>query len=242
MTLLTDNATLTQLESEFFAAGFALYELKPVTTLSASIWLQPFPYQQGSILLLGQAGKLFWPAYTASQPTGDDPVDNYSAEVSDQILAKHLPDTQRQKLFPNSECPVNMMALGRELGWHTPSPLGLGIHQQYGLWSAYRAVWWLDTEPDTTTANTQTKPTGNICADCKTQECVRHCPAEAVTHGSMPDITRCADYRYQPDSTCQSACQARLACPVAAEHRYSDEQIAYHYDLKRSMLHYYRST
>lgn len=237
--MLINSPAYTQLKNAFSVAGFALCELKPVSALSTSIWLQTFPHQHGSLLLLGQAGKSFWPQYKANQPSGNDPIDTYSAQTSEQILAKHLPDTARQRLFPTKECPVNLMALGREFGWHTPSPLGLGIHQQYGLWSAYRALWWLDAEPETPT---QAKPvSSSICADCKTQECVQQCPAEAVSNGTMPDITRCADYRYQADSTCQSGCQARLACPVAAEHRYTSEQIAYHYDLKRSLLHHYRS-
>lgn len=240
MPLLINKTTLTQLESTFSTAGFALCELKPITALPSSIWLQSFPHQHGSLLLLGQAGKSFWPPYKAHKPSGNDPVDTYSAQTSEQILTKHLPDTARQRLFPSTQCPVNLMALGREFGWHTPSPLGLGIHQQYGLWSAYRALWWLDAEPETSTPASPVS--GNsICADCKTRECVQQCPAEAVSYGTMPDITRCADYRYQAESTCQSGCQARLACPVAAEHRYTAEQFAYHYDLERSMLHHYRS-
>ena len=114
-----------------------------------------------------------------------------------------------------------------------------GSDHQYGLWSAYRALWGLDAEPESPTQAKQVS--SSICADCQTQECVQRCPAEAVSYGTMPDITRCADYRYQADSTCQSSCQARLACPVAAEHRYTSAQIAYHYDLKRSLLHHYRS-
>lgn len=233
------GAEVTRLQSAFATAGFALCELKPLADLTPAVWLQPFPQQHGSLLLLGQAGRSFWPVYKANQAVGDDPVDNYSAEASAEILAEYLPDTQRQRLFPDATCPVNLMALGREFGWHTPSPLGLGIHQHYGLWSAYRALWWLDIEPETITASYNNSYA--ICAECRTQECVQSCPAEAVSYAAMPDISRCADYRYQTDSHCEHACQARLACPVAAEHRYTPEQMAYHYDLKRSLLHRYRS-
>ncbi|MEZ5536448.1 MAG: hypothetical protein R3F02_12580 [Thiolinea sp.] len=235
---------LSRLQTGFANAGFVLFEVKPLAALPPSIWLKPFTQQHGSLLLLGQAGKSFWPPYKASQPEGDDPVDDYSADISEQLLTEFLPKIAKQRLFPDPECPVNLMALGRELGWHTPSPLGLGIHRKYGLWSAYRALWWLDALPereqtDASPCDEHTETT--VCADCRTQDCVRRCPVEAIKYGNMPDITRCADYRYQPGSHCDNGCQARLACPVAAEHRYSDEQFNYHYDLKRSMLHQYRS-
>jgi hypothetical protein len=42
-------------------------------------------------------------------------------------------------------------------------------------------------------------------------------------------MNACADHRLQPDSSCAKTCLSRVACPIAPEHRYSDDQLAYHY-------------
>ena len=258
MELTNTIAALTSLKSALATHGFLLCDAKSVKSLPESVWLEPYPkrvsqpsstgslveshcLKSGSLLLIGHAGKKFWESF--SQVDGGmqkpDPVDSYSAELTEKTIEKYLPQVAKQLLFPMADCPVNLMALGRAFNWHTTSPLGMGIHAEYGLWSAYRAVWWLDLElPDVLN---QSVATQDICAKCLTQDCVTACPSGAITYSKHPDLNRCADYRLENNSQCESTCLARMACPHAEEHRYTEPQMRYHYELARSAIMQYRS-
>jgi len=262
------------LKSELASYGLLLCDLKSVSSLPSSVWLEPCTHvegseemgftelmpqhvKSGSLLLVGHAGKKFWEVFGQSEfwlNTPDaDPVDNYSIEVTRLVIKKHLPDITKQRLFPSADCPVNLMALGRAFGWHEPSPLGMGIHEQYGLWSAYRAVWWLDLEiaesvetkhelSDIKNMNPTSKvESADICSQCLTQDCVSECPSNAIEYLKNPDLGRCADYRLEEASQCASTCLSRMACPYASEHRYAEKQMSYHYELARSSIARYRN-
>ena len=231
------------LKLESAAHGFLLCDVKSISSLPDSVWLNDIPdqYQAGSLLVLAHAGKKFWEIFSRKESEGllatQDPVDNYSATLSEQVIDNHLEGVSRQQLYPISECPINLMALGKAFGWHAPSPLGMGMHQKYGLWSAYRAVWWLDID----VPKSFLTKASDVCVSCQTQDCVSACPAEAITLAKNPNLSSCADYRLQGESLCASTCLSRMACPQASEHRYTDTQMAYHYELARSAIAKYRS-
>ena len=238
MTTIIDNKVLTALANCLQEAGLNLATALPVTVLSPEIWWSTPIADGGTILLLGNGGQDFWQKFTLNIPAGDDPVDIFSAEASEQVLEKCCPGLKRKLLFPTDECPVLLQRLMLQAGWHTPSPLGIGMHAEYGLWNACRAVWWLDAELE------QAMPQKTVvdhCAHCVDTPCMTACPAKALGEGRMPLLNRCADYRLSDDSVCEQTCVAREACPVATEHRYTAEQLSYHYGLARSAIARYRS-
>ena len=50
------------------------------------------------------------------------------------------------------------------------------------------------------------------------------------------DWQGCVNYRVS-ENTCRNTCLARMACPVGPEHRYTEDQMAYHYGVSlRSIL------
>lgn len=235
---------------ELAQQGLVLATIVSMRQLPDTIWLdKAYRKDTGCLLLLGHGGRLFWERYknycTVSVLTTADPVDHFSATVSKRALQHHLSHITREAMFPLTDCPVNLMALGQFLGWHTPSPLGMGINAQYGMWSAYRALWWLGAEAETEIIRSARDevaiPETDICSQCITQDCLLACPASALAMGAMPNLQRCADYRLLADSACQDTCRARMACPVVPEHRYTGEQMAYHYDLRRSQIQLFSS-
>jgi hypothetical protein len=245
--------SIAALEVELATQGFLLCDVKSAASLPKSVWLGPKPkqYESGSFLLVGHAGKKFWEVFSQSQTNKamqqPDPVDCYSAKLSKQAIENHLLGVNAQQLFPATDCPINLMALGKAFGWHSRSPLGMGIHKEYGLWSAYRAVWWLDLQLPDELNNTDddlvlssNTDFSDLCLQCKTQACVNACPAEAIDFKNNPDLGRCADYRLQDESQCESTCLSRMACPYAKEHRYTESQMSYHYELARSAIAKYR--
>jgi epoxyqueuosine reductase QueG len=98
------------------------------------------------------------------------------------------------------------------------------VNQVWGSWFAYRVVVLADTEFEPTSPLTAASP----CHSCTEKPCLSACPAEALEHGDF-SLKLCIDYRLREHSQCKAQCLARLACPIAPEHRYSMEQINYHY-------------
>ena len=233
--------SVQRLKRQLNRRGFSLCDLVPVHQLPAAVWLDEPLKTSGLLLLVGHGGKGFWTALKKKPyiQTTPHPVDHYSAESTHITLNECLPSVNSERLFPQATCSVNLIALGECLGWHSASPLGMGIHHQFGIWSAYRALWWLDAELDEPTLEKITA--ADVCATCTSKACIAACPASSLAWGEMPNLGRCADYRLAPESACATTCLARIACPVAPKHRYCEEQMSYHYGLALSAIKRYQS-
>jgi len=219
--------------------GLNLTTALSAKALSPEIWLEPPVAAGGTILLLGNGGQEFWHFLENNWPNSDNPVDDYSARVSGEVLAQCLPAVERKLLFPAADCALVLQRLMTAAGWHSRSPLGMGMHSRYGLWSACRAVWWLDVE---ITPQVESVTTTDHCLSCTDKPCLAACPADALSEQQPPLLSRCADYRLAQGSHCANTCLAREACPVATNHRYKPEQLNYHYGLARSAIATYRSS
>ncbi len=186
-----------------------------------------------SLLVVGHAGRGFWEGFVPNRPDSSDPVDDYSVA---RVLA-HLPESIRagsRILYPG-DGQVALQRLGRLLGWHADSLLGVGIHPLWGTWYAYRAVLAVPVR----LAESRSSPPQSACGECPGRACIAACPARAVS-AQGTDLTRCSDFRLQPASACAYRCLAREACPVGSEHRYSGEQIRYHYGCSLAFLQHWR--
>jgi len=227
--------------------------------LPAEVWLQPVaeaartpPHSvesgtgpdRSTLLLVGHGGRRLWQHLTddgrRQLTAADDPVDTLSTEATEQAIDRQWPDIARTLLYPHPDCPVDLVALGQVVGWQSPSPLGLGINPRYGLWSAFRALWQLgdDLESATGSGSAPGAPSlgaesPDVCADCSTHDCVAACPAGAVRVSERFNLAACSAHRARPESSCAETCLSRRSCPVGAEHRYSNDQMAYHYRITR---------
>ena len=218
-------------------AGMELAALIGVSSLPANIRaalpiIGDLPPQQQTLLLVGNSGQRFWQLYEQSAFCGqDNPVDAYSCDRVDHAINAILPRTASAVLYPDLEGATTghmpLQLLGELAGWHQPSPLGMGIHPERGLWFAYRALVLLDIARE----HSVSMPAGatSVCASCESLACIETCPVDALAAGSVPDMVSCTDYRLGEQSPCQRQCLARNACPVGTAYRYANEQIEYHY-------------
>jgi hypothetical protein len=107
-----------------------------------------------------------------------------------------------------------------------PSPIGLLVHSQYGLWHAYRGALLFGHEvpglPDTGIA---TSP----CSTCVDRPCLSTCPVDAFTTAGY-DSEGCAEHvRSTAEPDClDRGCAARCACPVGVAFRYGPDQMRFH--------------
>ncbi|MCO4773420.1 MAG: hypothetical protein KDA24_25530 [Deltaproteobacteria bacterium] len=173
-----------------------------------------------TLLLFGSTGSALWDALTAANwLERPDPVDSWCgtrlASLRDSLPCRGV------FVFP-SRAPVDVVALGRAAGWAHPTPLGLGMHPEHGLWVGYRGALLLDTSLPERGVIAAPSP----CEECRDTPCVTECLGQAVEPGGLL-IDTCFTQRLAP-SPCATRCASRLACPVGAEHRYSDPQIAHH--------------
>ncbi len=182
------------------------------------------------ILLLANAGGAFWEAMTSRERdnarVGNNPVDNFSVAIAKKIIAAGEQTQDAQILYPGYSVPL--IKLGELSGWSTPSPLGLGLHPEYGPWFAYRALI-KSTEPLQPIQNLQhIAKASSPCLSCADTPCVSACPASATSKDKVFDIDRCVSQRLATDSSCKTQCHARNACPVGQAYRYSEQQREYH--------------
>ena len=77
------------------------------------------------------------------------------------------------------------------------------------------------------------------CDTCEDKPCIAVCPAKALNQGDL-NLPACLDYRLESHSRCKSQCLSRIICPIAKEHRYSQEQINYHYAISMKMIEAYQ--
>jgi len=194
------------------------------------------------LLLIGNAGNDLWGSLPSAYFDRDHPIDEYSVECVDRVLTHCLPDgngpagkssdRKWQILFPGkSDLGISLQELGSLVGWHHPSPLGIGINAYHGLWFAYRVVVAIEFDLRKAGYAVQAQADADSpCLSCDAKPCVSSCPADALNFGNMPDLKACVTHRLQPASGCASTCVARLACPIAPQFKYTDKQLAYFYN------------
>jgi hypothetical protein len=112
----------------------------------------------------------------------------------------------------------------------SPSPLGLFIHPEYGLWHAYRAALVFAERVDLPPRATLASP----CDTCTDKPCLTSCPVGAFTTKGY-DVPRCADFlETKAGEDCMDhACRARRACPVAPERAPVTDQARFHMEAFR---------
>lgn len=175
------------------------------------------------LILIGAGGKAFWSELGTARPTGNHPVDDLSRMGARRAAAAWRLSSW-QILYPGPLA-VPLQALGKAAGWHHDSPLGVGLHPDYGPWFAYRALIATDTELQLTPTRQSRAP----CLSCATKPCLGACPALALSARAAIDLKRCGSHRLAEDSSCAHRCIARNVCPVGSAHRYTDEQMSHHY-------------
>ena len=211
------------IDSELAAEGFDL--LHPFDAAAAAhepglARLGPTRAEPGRKLgLLVGNTKALWPTFQAALRADPElaasphPLDRYTERVIDR-LAPRLPGAQwwfAHRPYEAEFLPFQRLAVATGLG--TLAPSQLVIHPIYGPWFALRAVIVCRGDAPTTRI---------VSSPCTCDAACTEAFATALA-ARGPDAWR-------------AWLAVRDACPIGRAHRYSDEQIDYHYTAARSWL------
>ncbi len=169
-----------------------------------------------SLVLVGHSGSSFWPHFESflSDYSGPDPLDTWTRQVIEPVA-----ETFRcTPLYPFDKpwWPFQQwIALCEGL---KPSPLGILIHPEYGLWHGYRAALAFQRVITLPPAPVHSHP----CDDCADRPCVTACPANAVSDSPF-GVAACRAFLSGQESTAcmPQGCLSRDACPIGRQYLYA---------------------
>jgi ferredoxin len=166
----------------------------------------------GTLVMVGSVGQRFW---TVLQPSPEarapDPIDRWTARV--------LTGLADGVLFPFGGPPHHPFQRWARRAdpslW--PSPLGVLIHPEFGLWHALRGALLFKARLELPPIESRPSP----CHSCEAKPCLRACPVGAFTRGGYDAVT-CRSYlgTLSGQPCMLQGCQARMACPVGRGHAY----------------------
>ena len=177
------------------------------------------PVDRGSAILVGQVGSELWPSFSLSPECQDgdaDAMDRWSRRV----ISACAPSLA---YFNPSDGPpfLPIMALTQG-GAYSPSPLGLQVHAEFGLWTAFRGV--LFSEDILPASPSLPAPDASVFAGA-----YGACPGGSLTHEHGLDPFACGkNLLADPNSPCWEGCMARRACSLCKEHQYNSDHARFH--------------
>lgn len=187
-----------------------------------------------SIIVLGNGGGALWAALKAHAARNpgwwqrENPLDDFTREIVERettapARAAGLRCTVTYP-FMNDAPMLDFVALARVAGIAGPSILGVAVHPRFGPWIAFRAALMLEAPLDEPGEAAGFNP----CPGCAARSCISACPASAVSLEKGWDVPRCLTHRVEREADCAGRCHARAGCVLGPEHRYPDDELAYH--------------
>ena len=184
-----------------------------------------------SIIAIGNGGGALWESLKAHADRNpgwwqrENPLDDYTRVVVEREVAPHAGASCRIVYpFMSGSATLNFMELGKLAGLAGPSILGVAVHPRFGPWIAFRAALLIGEVLDEPGEASGFDP----CPSCVPRSCIPACPVGAVSIAAGWDIPKCLTHRIEVEPDCASRCHARVGCVLGPEHRYPDDELAYH--------------
>lgn len=182
-----------------------------------------------AVLLVGHGGPTLWPHFQAwreKQPADmSDPLDTWSREVIGDVAARfgaHAVSPSDRPYLPFQQWAMRAEGL-------RPSPLGILIHPEFGLWHAYRGALLFETVPDGLPDLAAVRTPIHLCDGCDGKPCLYACPVGAYSKAGF-DYQDCLGHvrSFGGVACMRNGCLDRNACPYGQAYRYSKDQQAFH--------------
>lgn len=186
-----------------------------------------------AVLMIGNVGAPggdpMWRAFAADRARfpGPHPMNDWTRAAIDP-LARSIGAVALYPFDGPPYHPFQKWAMRAEPA--APSPLGLLIHPEFGLWHAYRAALVFAEQIDLPPRADIASP----CDTCADKPCLTACPVGAFTTKGY-DVPRCAAFLESDagEDCLDHACRARRACPVAPDRAPVSDQARFHMEAFR---------
>ena len=178
-----------------------------------------------TLVLLGWIGGEQWPAFAGSPEANDGvahPLDRWSKRVVDDLAVR----AGAAALYPFGGPPyLPFQRWAKRAEPVFPSPLGLFIHADHGLWHSYRGALALAERLDLPAIEPRLHP----CETCIAKPCLTTCPVSAFQPGAY-DVDACVTHvKSTRGESCRlDGCLARRACPVGRSLHYGQDQASFY--------------
>ncbi len=175
-----------------------------------------------TLVLAGNAGRSMWAAFAKAEHAPEHALDAWSRAVLAPIAARF---GGAAILLGGGPPYPPFIAWAQRAGPVAPSPIGMMIHPDFGLWHAYRGALALPGRLDLPEPDTRPSP----CDSCADKPCLTTCPVDAFKPSGY-DVPACIDFlQTPPGAECASqGCAARRSCPIGQDHIYAPAQAAFH--------------
>lgn len=170
------------------------------------------------IVLIGTAGSAFWQHFQAARRDEADPLDHWSRRVVTELAERF----GAKPLLPQDGppfLPFQRWAMAAEPVF--PSPMGVLVHPQYGLWHSYRGALQFAGPLDLPVRADAANP----CDSCADKPCIPACPVGAA---APYDVPRCKAHLQAGGDCRRIGCLSRHACPLGQDHAYIPEHASFH--------------
>jgi len=183
------------------------------------------PAEIQAVLMIGNAGSGMWQKFQAGAEAQDgraDPMDRWTAAVIDPI-ARAVGAVAAYPFGGPPWHPFQRWAQRADAVF--PSPVGMLIHPDFGLWHAWRAALLFDRP----VALPPRDPRPSPCESCADRPCLAGCPVGAFS-AEVYDVPACTGHlRSGAGSDCLTrGCLTRFACPVGRAHAYVPAHAQFH--------------
>jgi hypothetical protein len=178
-----------------------------------------------TIVMVGAVGAQGWRAFAESPEKIDGhphPLDRWSRRIIEGLAETY----GARALFPFEGppyWPFQRWAMRAEP--LRPSPLGVFIHPDFGLWHSYRGALGFAER----LALPAVEPRPSPCETCRERPCLSACPVNAFTDEGY-DVAACARHlsRDAGRECMKGGCLARRACPVGRAYAHAPAQAQFH--------------
>ena len=175
-------------------------------------------------LLVGNIGSSLWTAFKVSGEFSDgqnNGLDRWT-ETSLRPIARTL-DAELRFPFGEIIWPFQKWA-GQATGMKQ-SPIGLFIHPEYGLWTAFRGALMFDADIEFEAQLVSNHP----CDSCVEKPCLTTCPIGAFTAEGYDYLSCKSHVRSEAGDACRrGSCLARKSCPIGTKYTYEQDHQAFH--------------
>ncbi len=177
-----------------------------------------------SALLIGNVGSSLWPAFSSSSEFADgepDPMNRWTVSQ----LQPLVDEMGAEARYPFGDVVWPFQHYAKVATGIEQSPIGLLIHPEFGLWTAFRALLVFDGALDFDVP----APRAHPCESCDDKLCLSTCPIGAFSPRGYAYKTCKTHVRSKEGNACSTGgCLARRACPVGTKHAYQPDHQAFH--------------